>query len=392
MHPSILDPYDPPISSSLTPIHYHASLAPTAQKDGRVIGLFDLLSDASGNSKTPSKRSSLKATALIAFTTPSKRPLNEPQIKDQDTPNRNPKSPISASKRNLLSTFLTPSTRHVVESRTPGSGSRSGVSKLRFDETPAFLRRDSQRARNDLDAEGEDNDTMPWSPVRVRTNPAGRGLSALVRGLRELEEEKLDDDLEMLHELEAEEIGRDGDVEIKKPPAPPKLLVADSQTPDMPLGPDGNNNESEDEEALAKEGLGRDGKPLKMWKKKGQKRSTRRVIMRPVTGKWKPEAEWTGGRDTDEKDEVGETQLINNVAPNNEASESEHEFLDSDEDELSNIAGAEKKKRPTKAKASEEKPKKKKMVAATAHANFRALKIRNKQSKGKGGGKFGRRR
>jgi len=364
-----------------------------------------LLSDTSGNSKTPSKRSSLKAVALNPLATPSKRPLGKVQNHDKplDSPNRHTKTPTSVSKRNLLATFLTPSIRRVVESRTPGS--RSGVSKLRFDETPAFLRRDSQRGHTDVDAYGGDDDALPWSPVRVRTKPAGRGLSALVRGLRELEEEKLDDDLEMLRELEAEQSGDNGGATTKKPIAP-KVLVGDSQMGEMPLGPDGNReSESEDEEALAKEGRGRDGKPLRVWKKKGQKRSTRRVIMKPVAAKWKPEVEWNCGKDIEEdKAEVVvvETQLVEGALGNNEGGDlGDRDWEESlEEDELwigveEASVGPEQKETKKEEKAGgerEEAPKKKKKIAATAHANFRALKIRNKQSKGKGGGKFGRRR
>lgn len=287
----------------------------------------------------------------------------------------------------------------MVESRTPGS--RSGVSKLRFDETPSFLRRDSQRAHNALNAEHEDNDALPWSPVHVRTKPAGRGLSALVRGLRQLEEEKLDDDLEMLRELEAVQDGSDSGALTKKTIAS-RVLVGDSQVVEMPLGPDGNGeSDSEDEDALAKEGRGRDGKPLRVWKKRGQKRSTRRVIMKPVTAKWKPELEWKGGEDEEEeKAEVVETQVVGGAHGNNEGGDSgDRDWEGSLEDELGDVEQEEKSVGSGKVKGKaeetekEEMPKKKKKkIAATAHANFRALKIRNKQSKGKGGGKFGRRR
>lgn len=38
--------------------------------------------------------------------------------------------------------------------------------------------------------------------VRKLPKPAGRGLSALVKGLRDMEDEKLDEELEMLREME----------------------------------------------------------------------------------------------------------------------------------------------------------------------------------------------
>lgn len=243
----------------------------------------------------------------------------------------------------------------------------------------------------------------------MRTKPAGRGLSALVRGLRELEEEKLDDDLEMLRELEAEQNGDNGDAATEKPTAP-KVLVGDSQMREMPLGPDGGNRakESEDEEALlAKEqGKGRDGKPLRVWKKKGQKRSTRRVVMKPVVAKWKPEVEWNGGNDVEEENAqaeaeqvVVETQTVEGAIGNNERGglgDRDWEESLEEGDELGIGAGGVRPEQKETKKARDEKKeeapkqKKKKKIAATAHANFRALKIRNKQSKGKKGG--GRRR
>ena len=275
------------------------------------------------------------------------------------------------------------------------------MSKLRFDETPAFLRRDSQHAHANLDAEGHANDALPCSPVRKRTKSAGRGLSALVRGLREMEEENLDEDLEMLRELEAEQNGESYILKNKKLP-PPKILVEDSQALEMPLGPDrGVETDTGDEDELEKEGKGKDGKPLKVWKKKGQKRTTRRVAMKPVTAKWKPELEWKGGEKINVAEEaaVGETQVAN-VGGNNEGRDSEEVHMDDDDDgelayeeEEKEGVGRETRTGNGKEKGKvEEAPKKKKMVAATAHANFRALKIRGKGSKGKGGGKFGRRR
>ena len=369
------------------------------QKDGRVLGLFDLLSDTSGNSKTPSKSSSLKATALNALATPSKCPLNDTDDSNLETPNRNLISPQSASKRNLLSTFLTPSTRRVVESRTPGSRSRSGVSKLRFDETPAFLRRTSQNAHNSLNADGVGDDALPWSPVRMRTKPAGRGLSALVRGLREMEEEKLDEDLDLLREIEAEENGESYTPTVKKP-STPKVLVEDSQAAEMPLGPDrGLETDTEDEEALDKEGRARDGKPLKVWKKKGQKRSTRRVVIRPVVGKWKPEAKWEGGDEEEEKEVVGETQALDTTNNNGDGESGKGYVDDNDDDELayeeeekSSIEKEARKGKVTEKGKIEEAPKKKKMVEATEQANFGGLMIWVKGAMGMGAGKFGRRR
>lgn len=250
---------------------------------------------------------------------------------------------------------------------------------------------------------------MSWSPVAVRVmrpKLAGRGLSALVKGLREMEDAKLDEEMELLRQME----GGDGDAQDSQARPVSKVCVEDSQVPEMPLGPDGQGeSESEDLERSKTEGTDRNGKPLKVWKKKGQKRTTRRVTIKPNTAKWKPEPEWKGAKDEESEDEVvavEETQLI--TKPGAAEPDIEAEGLQTDNDYMSEAGSDEgtprdqktakqvkqrgKPKEVQSEPPKEERKKKKKTVSATAHANFRALKIRDKHSKGKGRGKFGRRR
>ena len=217
--------------------------------------------------------------------------------------------------------------------------------------------------------------------MRKPPRPAAKGLSDLVKGLRDMEDEKLDEELEMLRELE-------GDFGPNSRTSQPKVLVDDSQRPDMPLGPDGGL-ESEDEENMEKEGLGRDGKPLKIWKKKGQKRTTRRVLMKPNVAKWKPEPAWKGEAESEEEDEqtVVEQPQLATQRPNED-----YEDELASEEHANEAEGGKKK---TKKKVDGNKQgfvAKVKKISATAHANFRALNIKNKQSKGKRGARFGRRR
>jgi len=342
-----------------------------------VLGLFDNLSSRS-HSKTPSKRASLLAVTEHVQATPSKRP--SPQQGEAhwlSTGKRHRRSPLSASKQFHLNTYLTPSANRIFKNSTPSS--RNGVSKLRFDETPEFLRRDSQRAISGKDNEGVEAD-MSWSPVAVRRLPkayAGRGLSSLVKGLRDMEEERLDEELDMLREMEH-------DAGTRTIVQQPKILVNDSQRPDMPLGPDGNV-ESQDEIG-ANEGKGRDGKPLKVWKKKGQKRTTRKVVIRPNAAKWKPEPAWRGGKESEEEGEeelVGDSQVLEHISNGHELG-SEHEIEQARKETVIRESKNEGKDGiATKAK---------KKISATAHANFKALKIKNKQSKGKRGGGFRRKR
>ena len=104
--------------------------------------------------------------------------------------------------------------------------------------------------------------------------------------------------------------------------------------------------------------------------------------MKPNAAKWKPEQEWKGAVESGGEDREGveDTQIVaetlqgenggNEVAGGSEAG-----------DEVVGLEGEKKRKK---------KPPKK--ISATANPNFRTLNIKNKQSKGKRGGRFGKRR
>lgn len=347
-----------------------------------VLGLFDNLSSGP-QSKTPSRHASLLAVTDNVQATPSRRPSSQnDEAHLPSTGKRHRKSPLSASKQTQLNTYLTPFTNRILKHGTPGS--RGSVSKLRFDDTPAFLRRDSQRNVPGKENEGLDKD-ISWSPVAVRKIPkayAGKRLSALVQGLRDMEEERLDEELDMLREME------DSDAPTNQ--IQPKILVNDSQRPDMPLGPDGDI-ESEDE-ISPHEGKGRGGNPLKVWKKKGQKRTSRKVVMRPNAAKWKPEPAWEHGKKSeDEGDEalVEGTQVLEQRSSGNGQ---DHECNELDTENEIEHASEKTKTEENKKGRKDGLVKKVKKINVTAHANFRALKIKNKQSKGKRGSRFGRKR
>lgn len=235
-----------------------------------------------------------------------------------------------------------------------------------------------------------------------------------------MEEEALDDDLDLLREMESEELG--APIPLSKRP---RVQVRDSQLqlqlPDpvtttgdgagagagegegeaeleMPLGADGERDGDASSESDA-EPLGRDGRKLRVWKKKGQKRSTRRVVMRPTVGRWKPEAEWVCGVGEEGEGEEGgvvrDTQIgggegVGRAAGGNGGAGGDGEGGKGGDGEEAaegvEEGGEGKGTGGTKAK-------KAKTVRATAHANFRALKMRNKQGQGKKrGGRFGRRK
>lgn len=281
-HPSELDPYDSPtairrlFSPSVhrqdqqpqTPLK--AAVGPTPQRDGKALGLFDLLSESGGSTATPSAKR-VASVQENAVQTPSRRKGMETiteeneEEQEEDTP-RGGRTPMSGKKLYLENLFATPTTLKYAamvedenERRVPfpnlkaaaaasdekGSG-KKGV--MAGSDTPSFLRRSNGgRSYNALGpASGE------LSPIAARkTRPfVGRGLSALVQGLRDMEEERLEEDLDVLRELEADQAA----MQEKESEA------ADAQ-PQVKL-------------------RGRLGK--RPFKKKGQKRTTRRVHMKPV--------------------------------------------------------------------------------------------------------------
>lgn len=309
-------------------------------------------------------------------------------------------------------------------------------------DTPSFLRRrnlfsSSSTTNPRQHAHGAGGKLHDLSPVAVRMPQklVGRGLSAIVQGLRDIQEERLDEDLDVLREMEAE---RDDNA-----------VVDDSQVPHHGDG-DGN-------------GLATNKSPAKTrhWKKKGQKRTTRRVTMKPVRTKAKPTPEWPvavmdeagdeaghgNGGSEDELAAILETQpqppldpgadkenekepggvSSPNKGKNKDADKGSELNYASDLDSDSNYeedtaepaspsrararahahahvlttttttnttnaakrkqAAATKDKTTRAAAAAADKQKRK--TKPDAHANYRALKIRGKGSHARGGGRFG---
>ena len=394
-HPAVIDPYDAPVSVSLTPSKQRACIGPTPQKDGQVLGMFDGLSSRA-DTKTPSKRKALLDRSGNELATPIKHSIQQHGSAAEGEGGLS----STATKRVTPNARLTPSMQRILRSCTPTS--RNSVRKLRYDDTPAFLRRDSQRtvptseSKNDPAAGDLD---VSWSPVPARKQykPLGRSLSSMIKDIRNMEDERLDEEMDIMREMEG------GGPPAPRFPKPPRVLVEDSQHGEMPLGPD-RGIESEDELASQqREGIGKDGKPMRIWKKKGQKRTTRKSNMRPNMAKWKPEPKWKG--DGEEEDEGDENENVQSGAKRvedqkNSDMEDDTGFSDNDEDgedseEDSENPRAQKGKKKVDTEAEQSKTNilttAKRKISATAHANFRALKLRSKNPKGKKGGRFGRR-
>lgn len=319
---------------------------------------------------------------------------------------------------------------------------------------------------------------MDIEPLKLPRKPfsiaKGRGLSSIVASLRKMEEEKLDEELDMLREMEAMEQGGD-----MGPPPPKKTATSiTQQQPEKKMGTypgaaeeeeethgnfeedeaalieveasflespsskrkkerkqqqqqpvllsgfdDENVYDSQDDDEMSKEGLDRNGQPLRVFKKKGQKRTTRKVNMRPTRTKRpsKPVEDEDGSEEEGEdgEDVIPETQFdaTKNVAAGDDEREDDllrsesgsgsefdgSEGEDDEEAEASTTKAAkgakkktpakenkdatakktkDKKKKGTKDDAGEEPAKKPRMVKATANANFKRLKLKNTGSRG----------
>lgn len=334
------------------------SLGPTPQRDGRVLGLFDLLVDKELG--TPSKKTDQTQqpdTRPNIQSTPSKRrgSLSE------DASMRLGRTPMSSGKRQMLNTFMTPLKKRDenVGGNTPTPGS---ISKLQF-ETPAFLR------RHTLPSLHEEAPFDAPAPLKLPRKPLGRGLSEIVASLRKVEEDKLDDDLEALREAESAEMGGPPP---SRPPAPapaPRggLLAKDVEIQKLPLG-------GFDDEGMYDSPVEESGAPTTILKKKGQKRTTRLVKMKPTISK-RPDQLRENGQDDDV---VPETQITPTEegaahADMSDASGSDFEAGDS----IGKAKKAPQSQGPMKKAA--------RKVNELAHANFRRLKLKSKVSKGKPG-------
>jgi len=325
-----------------TPAFIRNGLGPTPQRDGHVLGIFDMLPNGTPSKRSPSPTGEHGDAVHV---TPSK---SSARLTDSALS----RTPQSSSKRYFLDSFIT----------TPGKRKREDdeleppSSSKKLYATPSFLRRISMP----MAPIGEENNDDMLPPRRRK--PISRSFSALVQDLRNQEEERMDEEWDILNEIEAEEQGA---------PPPKKqaeqVQVTDSQLVVMPLGPD-RAPESESEEEVA---LGANGLPRKVYKKKGLKRQTRRANIKPVLNKPKKAAdlEDKGGSDDDEDYEgaVAETQLETDAKS---AGDAQSEDLAKDTDKSTNPV---------------------KRAAKKVSQNFQKLKIRNQNSKAKGKGRFGRR-
>lgn len=377
------------------------SVGPTPQKDGRVLGLFDLLTG------TPSRSAggdggtvSIFETSSRALGTPSRKTGRHSDLPDDDKLTR---TPVSSSKRSFLDGFMTPLHKRDGNAvKTPKSGS---VSKLQF-ATPAFLRRTHAVALPAVD----ENGVWEVEPIRLPRKPIRRGLSAVVADLRRLEEDAMDEELEAMREMEMEmepagvtkesrvaeggaapekvttEAGESYPI-VSRDNSAPEVVIEESQPRLLGAFDDEGLYDSPDEDQRD-----RGGQPLRTFKKRGQKRTTRKVNIKPTRMKRPAEPEENPiESDGDEPhggdgdgDIVPETQL-ELATPSSDLVDLGSDFDGSDgSDDDDDLGSAKRSKAATTTAKGKESGIKKvvRKVKAAAHANFRRLKLRNHGSKG----------
>ncbi|QIW95434.1 hypothetical protein AMS68_000952 [Peltaster fructicola] len=324
-----------------TPAHIRCALGPTPQKDGFVLGIFDLFE----GSATPSKGDETKHMSIEQPIqgTPS-RSLFPPAFSTQHS-----KTPQSSSKRFYLDAFAgtTPKRKREDDMGTPASVKRQFA-------TPSFLRRDLMFDAIPEEHDGDTEDLPSLTNKKPgRRKGMARSFSSILAGLRKNEDERMDEEWEILKELEAEQ---QTESSTARPPlkcATPAEVVLDSQVVDMPLGPD---------EAPLSDTSEPDTGPAvrKPWKKKGLKRQTKKSNMKPVLHA-PQKAVIPESQAVDEDGVVVEVAL---TAASNDAAKPAEGLV-----------------RKTVRKVNE-----------AAHMNFRRLKIKNKNTKANGRpGRFGRR-
>lgn len=375
----------------------------------------------SGDEVSPLKQPTAPADAPSIQETPRKSKNVEDEIIATPSVARHERTPQSSSKRFLLDTFVTPLKRR--RGSNDGSAKRassltpSSVSKLNLS-TPSFLRRDNRIGALAPISEDAGDALSPPAP-RMPKRSLVRGLSSMLASLREMQEEALDDDLDALREMESGLPPPNAGPKqtLPKPQAPKpqeSIQVGDSQQltdfpfidfPDLDFNNDGKDADDElgeREQAIAD----RDGK-LPVYKKKGQKRTTRKVNIRPVRTK-APVQEAAPATYSDSEDDEygageddgqdGDTQNPDLVPDTQEGFEADSLPLykavrnfDSGSDSGTEYTASE---GGTRYKRSKQKTTgRKQKVGAQAHTNYKRMKLKNSGAKGgRVGGKFGRRR
>jgi len=232
-------------------------------------------------------------------------------------------------------------------------------------------------------------------PLDLRA-PVRGGLSSLLAGLRRMEDERLDGEMEVLREMEEDENGNGNErkaYDYKKTGqlgTKDGVLVRDSQAGvveqerevEMPLGVDRGSSDSDSDSDSRADRKAKNTKP-RAYKKKGQKRTTRRVVMKPQPLRAKGISFDPSSTTTTNNISAGGEGTTDGGGDGKGSGRETTQLTDDDhKGEKAGGSGGVAKKAARK-------------ISATAHANYRTLKLRGKgaKSNGKGNGRrFGGRR
>lgn len=349
-------------------------IGPTPHKDGRVLGLFDCMPSATPREQA---RAALGEVSRNVIQTPSKRSMESSNSIDA-SPGKPSRTPQSAGKRFMLDAFVTtPSKRLRLDPLTPSSS--------RHLQTPPLFRRHTVAT-----------ETIPEEPSPQKVQPFkrrsfGRSLSSMIRDMKQQQEKEMDAELEMLHEMEAEN-------NVPPPPVRRTERVAETQFEEFDEDAmaaleeaeqegqkaDQESNQEADRAGGSEAGKEHEQPARKAWKKKGQKRQTKRIIMRPV--RVKPLSDTLQSAPGAALDIASDENDESDSAGDDESGSDFEAAVDG-----SAVPTTAPKKAKPAAKPQDEKPKGRTINPnAMSHANFRSLKIKNKNSKAKGRGRFGR--
>jgi hypothetical protein len=191
------------------------------------------------------------------------------------------RTPMSEGRRFMLDMIVTP--RH---KKQEADSQKTPSSTDKLFQTPAFLQRyGAPMGTLQEEATPQVKMTVPW-----RRTGFGRSLSSMIQSIRKEEDDKFDHEMDIMRELEDEDYG----ISRPAPKSKSKAVQFEDITPVkdtmnstldddgfMPSDVEGQLKEMDAAEAKAAEKAGR---PLRIYKKKGLKRQTKRVNSRLFRG------------------------------------------------------------------------------------------------------------
>ncbi|KAK6520410.1 DNA replication regulator sld2 [Arthrobotrys conoides] len=342
-------------------------VSPTPQKNGKILGLFDKLP---GMTPTPPKRprETEDSTILAKMTDSAKKSKIFPDRCFEDSDDEDAYIPLDPT---------TPSRKRRYEFQTPLSKTSKGKNPGETDpfSTPAIFRQHS------MNFELKENGSPLTPEVKLflpnRMIGKVKPLSILARELREMQEEE-DPGMEVLRELERDELNptKNTDSDKSPPTTIPPCLELEAQI---------GEPRAENPPAQV------------IYKKKGLKRQTKRVKIRPIRAtKTKsnikePSSNSESEDPTDQKSEpLAQTAKVENS--DHEICDGEPQMAEISEDELASIVP---KAAPTKPQGKFKAPvseksattKNKTTVRADKHANYTRMKMHHKGKGFKGRGR-----